>query len=56
MANHPIFAPTFHGDVAAVRRLLEDDATLVAARDAKNLTPLHVASSRGQADVARTDN
>lgn len=52
MANHPIFAPTFHGDVVAVKKLLEGDAILVAIRDAKNLTPLHVAASRGQAAVA----
>lgn len=52
MANHPIFAPTFHGDVAAVRKLLENDATLISVRDAKNLTPLHVAASRGQSAVA----
>ena len=53
MANHPIFAPTFHGAVAAVRKLLEEDATLIAVRDAKNLTPLHVAASRGQSAVAQ---
>lgn len=53
MANHPIFAPTFHGDVAAVKKLLDDDATLIAVRDAKNLTPLHVAASRGQSKVAQ---
>jgi len=53
MPNHPIFAPTFHGDVAAVRKLLEEDATLIAVRDAKNLTPLHVAASRGQSGVAQ---
>lgn len=53
MANHPIFAPTFHGDVAAVQKLLEEDARLIAIRDAKNLTPLHVAASRGQAAVAQ---
>ena len=53
MANHPIFAPTFHGDVAAVKKLLEDDAALVAVRDAKNLTPLHVAASRGKSKVAQ---
>ena len=40
MANHPIFAPTFHGDVATVKKLLGDDATLISIRDAKNLTPL----------------
>lgn len=48
MANHPIFSPTFHGDVAKVRDLLAQDASLVSVRDAKNLTPLHVAASRGQ--------
>ena len=53
MANHPIFAPTFHGDVAAVKNLLEDDSALVAVGDAKNLTPLHVAASRGQTAVAQ---
>ncbi|EMI52640.1 ankyrin repeat domain-containing protein [Rhodopirellula sallentina] len=53
MANHPIFTSTFHGDVAAVRKLLDDDATLVTIRDAKNLTPLHVAASRGQVTVAQ---
>lgn len=53
MANHPIFAPTFHGDVAAVRKLLKDDSTLIAVRDAKNLTPLHVAASRAQSAVAQ---
>ncbi len=53
MANHPIFAPAFHGDVAAVRKLLEEDATLITVRDAKNLTPLHVAASRGQSAVAK---
>ena len=51
MANHPIFAPTFHGDVARVTELLDDDPSLISMRDAKNLTPLHVAASRGQADV-----
>jgi ankyrin repeat protein len=53
MANHPIFAPTFHGDVAAVKELLKEDATLIDIRDAKNLTPLHVAASRGQSAVAQ---
>lgn len=53
MANHPIFAPTFHGDVSAVKKLLDEDGTLVAIRDAKNLTPLHVAASRGQSAVAQ---
>ncbi|MEM8735955.1 MAG: ankyrin repeat domain-containing protein [Planctomycetota bacterium] len=53
MPNHPIFAPTFHGDVAKVKRILEEDESLVGIRDAKKLTPLHVAASRGQANVAR---
>lgn len=53
MANHPIFAPTFHGDVVAVKKLLADDVTLIDIRDAKNLTPLHVAASRGQSAVAQ---
>ncbi|QDT11024.1 ankyrin repeat domain-containing protein [Planctomycetes bacterium K23_9] len=53
MANHPIFAPTFHGDVSAVKNILDDDPTLIAVRDAKNLTPLHVAASRGQSSVAQ---
>ena len=53
MANPPIFAPTFHGDAVAVKKLLEEDATLISIRDAKNLTPLHVAASRGQSAVAQ---
>ena len=53
MANPRIFAPTFHGDVVAVAKLLEEDRTLVRIRDAKNLTPLHVAASRGQSEVAQ---
>ena len=48
MANHPIFAPTFRGDVAKVKRILDEDRSLVAVRDAKGLTPVHVAASRGQ--------
>ena len=53
MANHPIFAPTFHGDIPSVKKLLDGDPALVAVRDAKGLTPLHVAASRGQHDVAQ---
>jgi len=53
MKNHPIFAPAFHGDVAAVKKLLDTDPKLIAVRDAKNLTPLHVAASRGQHQVVR---
>jgi len=51
MANHPIFARTFHGDLAAVKELLDLDPTLIAIRDSKELTPLHVAASRGQHHV-----
>lgn len=53
MPNHPIFAPTFHGNVTAVRKLLKVDRTLVRVRDAKNLTPMHVAASRGQHKVIK---
>ena len=53
MPNHPIFAPTFHGRVATVKKMLDADPSLVGVRDAKNLTPLHVAASRGQEKVAR---
>lgn len=53
MANHPIFAATFHGDVVAVKKLLDSEATLISVRDAKSLTPLHVAASRGQSAVAQ---
>ncbi|MFG0265269.1 MAG: ankyrin repeat domain-containing protein [Rhodopirellula sp. JB055] len=53
MPNHPIFAPVFQGDVAAVKKLLDSDPTLIAVRDAKNLTPLHVAASRGQSAVVQ---
>lgn len=41
-------------DAAAVRRLLEEDETLVNARDYDNRTPLHVASLHGWIDVAKT--
>ena len=51
MPNHPIFAPVFHGKLARVKELLEEDSLLVSIRDAKNLTPLHVAASRGQDEV-----
>ena len=51
MANHAIFAPTFHGDVEKVQRILDEDRMLVSVRDAKNLTSLHVAASRGQHEV-----
>ena len=53
MSNHPIFALTFHGNVEAVRALLDGDNNLTSARNAKNLTPLHVAASRGQEAVVQ---
>lgn len=53
VANHPIFYPTFHGQVESVEALLKKDPILVNVRDAKNLKPLHVAASRGQDSVAR---
>lgn len=40
-------------DVAAVRRLLEEDPALVNARDYDNRTPLHVAAIHGWVDVAK---
>ncbi|CAH9105187.1 unnamed protein product [Cuscuta epithymum] len=39
-------------DAAAVRKLLEEDRTLVQARDYDHRTPLHVASLHGWTDVA----
>jgi len=40
-------------DAGAVRKLLEEDRTLVNARDYDNRTPLHVASLHGWIDVAK---
>ncbi|GMH31173.1 hypothetical protein Nepgr_033016 [Nepenthes gracilis] len=40
-------------DAAAVRKLLEEDPSLVNARDYDNRTPLHVASLHGWVDVAK---
>ncbi|PPS01062.1 hypothetical protein GOBAR_AA19608 [Gossypium barbadense] len=40
-------------DAAAVRKLLEEDRSLVEARDYDNRTPLHVASLHGWIDVAK---
>jgi ankyrin repeat protein len=40
------------GDVAAVRTMLEADASLVGARDSDGSTPLHCASWKGHAEVA----
>lgn len=41
-------------DVAAVRKLLEEDPNLVHAKDYDNRTPLHVAALHGLIDVAKT--
>ncbi|XP_051148759.1 integrin-linked protein kinase 1-like [Andrographis paniculata] len=40
-------------DVASVRKLLEEDPSLVNARDYDNRTPLHVAAIHGWIDVAK---
>lgn len=40
-------------DVVAVRKLLEEDGSLVNARDYDNRTPLHVAALHGLIDVAK---
>lgn len=40
------------GDTAAVRSLLEADATLVGARDSDGSTPLHCAAWKGHPEVA----
>ncbi|KAL6969760.1 hypothetical protein U1Q18_029470 [Sarracenia purpurea var. burkii] len=40
-------------DVASVRKLLEEDRSLVHARDYDSRTPLHVASLHGWIDVAK---
>ncbi|KAG5522420.1 hypothetical protein RHGRI_034561 [Rhododendron griersonianum] len=40
-------------DAVAVRKLLEEDPSLVHARDYDNRTPLHVASLHGWIDVAK---
>ncbi|KAE8719422.1 transmembrane emp24 domain-containing protein p24delta9-like [Hibiscus syriacus] len=40
-------------DIGAVRKLLEEDGSLVHARDYDNRTPLHVASLHGWIDIAK---
>ena len=40
-------------DAGAVRKLLEEDRSLVHARDYDNRTPLHVASLHGWIDVVK---
>ncbi|KAJ0447049.1 putative dual-specificity kinase TKL-Pl-5 family [Helianthus annuus] len=44
---------THQNDAAAVKKLLEEDHSLVHARDYDNRTPLHVASLHGWIDVAK---
>ncbi|KAK1267065.1 Serine/threonine-protein kinase HT1 [Acorus gramineus] len=44
---------THQNDASAVRKLLEEDRSLVAARDYDSRTPLHVASLHGWIDVAK---
>lgn len=40
-------------DKSAVRKLLEEDRTLVQARDYDNRTPLHVAALHGWIDIGQ---
>lgn len=40
------------GDVSGLRQLLDQDASLVHARDADQSTPLHCATWKGHEDVA----
>lgn len=40
-------------DIAAVRKLLDEDRSLVRARDYDHRTPLHVAAIHGWIDVAK---
>ncbi|KAK1260492.1 Serine/threonine-protein kinase EDR1 [Acorus gramineus] len=44
---------THQNDASVVRKLLEEDRSLVAARDYDSRTPLHVASLQGWIDVAK---
>ncbi|XP_015063803.1 integrin-linked protein kinase 1-like [Solanum pennellii] len=44
---------THQNDKSAVRKLLEEDPTLVQARDYDNRTPLHVAALHGWIDIAK---
>ncbi|KAK4430030.1 Integrin-linked protein kinase [Sesamum alatum] len=47
-----ILSHAHKNDAAAVRKLLEEDASLVHARNYDNRTPLHVAAIHGWTDVA----
>ncbi|KZV31074.1 hypothetical protein F511_31384 [Dorcoceras hygrometricum] len=44
---------THQNDAAAVRKLLNEDRSLVHARDYDNRTPLHVAAIHGWVDIAK---
>src|SRR5579871_1190745 len=51
-AHKQIIKAAKAGEVAAVRTLLETDASLVGARDSDASTPLHCAAWKGHAEVA----
>jgi ankyrin repeat protein len=51
VANHLIFYHVFHGNSRRVKEFLASDPSLLSARTAVGLTPLHVAASRGQSEV-----
>jgi len=48
-----VFRAAKKGDLAAVRKLLKADPSLVHARDKDGSTPLHWAAWRGQVEAAR---
>ena len=52
-AGREIFRAANKGDLAAVRKLLKVDPSLVHARDKDGSTPLHWAAWRGQVEAAR---
>jgi len=52
-ASREIFRAAKKGDLAALRKLLKADASLVHARDKEGSTPLHWAAWRGQVEAAR---
>ena len=52
-ARRELFKAAKKGDLAAVRKLLRADPSLVHARDKEGSTPRHWAAWRGQAEAAR---